>query len=172
MHRRWAIRGVQAAQAVVALVVTTWSLGARATPEFPQAVVQDLGLPGITVGAPQGCTLCHPTDAGGLSLKPFGQLLLQNGVKPYDPSSLKLALDQVELEEPQLVDDIRAGRDPSSDTTDVHRPEYGCSAATMGSHAPQPLAPTLLAVGALLVARGLRRRSASRLRRRLEAAWE
>jgi len=123
------------AAALAGLLVSAWPAPARATPDFPGAVVQDLGLPGITVDAPQGCTLCHTTDAGGTSLKEFGHLLQQDGLQPYDEPSLAQALAQVGQEEPQLIDDIRAGMDPSADaanTGSVHTPEYGCAVARVG----------------------------------------
>jgi hypothetical protein len=134
MRGRTAVHAMAAAFA--GLLVCVWPAAARATPDFPAAVVQDLGLPGITVDAPQGCTLCHTTDAGGTSLKEFGHLLQQDGLQPYDEPSLAQALAQVGQEEPQLIDDIRTGVDPSADaanTGNVHTPEYGCAVARLGA---------------------------------------
>ena len=115
--------------AVVLGLAITGTSKARATPDFPQAVVDDLGLPGITIDPPQGCKLCHPTDAGGTSLQPFGELLQQYGVQPYDEGSLKEALSEVQQNEPQLVADIEDGRDPNQDpeAANLHSPQYGCA---------------------------------------------
>jgi hypothetical protein len=109
----------------------TWGGTARATPDFPAVVVKALGLPGITVDPPQGCTLCHSTDSGGTSLRSFGTLLQQYGVQPYEESTVGPALAQVQQSDPQLIDDIKAGRDPNDDTgsANVHSPEYGCVAS-------------------------------------------
>jgi hypothetical protein len=141
--------------------IASWPAVTWATPEFPAAVVQDLGLPGITIDPPNGCTLCHATDAGGTSLKPFGQLLQQYGVTPYDVGSLQQALSEVEQNEPQLIDDIRAGHDPSSDArASVHSPEYGCG-VTGGAGRPRgrahprpPLEGRLFAVVATVLVAG------------------
>jgi hypothetical protein len=128
----------------------SWATRAFATPEFPDAVAKDLGLSSITVDPPQGCMLCHPTDAGGTSLRPFGKLLQQYGLVPYNESSLKQALLALEQNEPQLVDDIRAGRDPNEDprAAIVHAPAYGCAVVPLG-------VPAGLAPGALLLVLGL-----------------
>jgi hypothetical protein len=144
------------------LFVVTSTTGAAATPDFPAVVVQELGLPGITVDPPQGCTLCHATDAGGTSVKPFGQLLEQYGVKAYDEASLRQALSQLQVDEPALVEDIREGRDPSSDTTSVHSPAYGCGVGrrrTGGDGRPVFAAVATLGIAALR--RRRRPRSAS-----------
>jgi hypothetical protein len=172
------------AAAVAALVVCAWPGAARATPDFPAAVVQDLGLPGITIDAPQGCTLCHTTDAGGTSLKEFGHLLQQDGLQPYDEPSLAQALAQVGGEEPQLIDDIRAGIDPSADaasTGNVHTPEYGCGVARGGARARGaaaagaggadgrgggPATCAAMVLAAVVVRRRLRTSTARSLRRR------
>jgi MYXO-CTERM domain-containing protein len=123
---------------VTLVTVTLASASAFATPNFPSAVVRDLGLNGVTIDPPQGCTLCHPTDTGGTSLRPFGNLLQEYGVAPYDEPSLATALAQVTQNEPQLIDDIRNGVDPNGDikaATSVHTPENGCA---VGRGAPAP----------------------------------
>jgi hypothetical protein len=138
---------------VAALVVglaLSWAATCWATPDFPAVVVRALSLPGITFDPPQGCTLCHPTDAGGTSLSPFGALVRQDGASPYDETSLEQALTQIELDEPRLIDDIKAGRDPSADTSaaNVHSPEYGCGLGR--GPAPEPLVITGIVSAALL----------------------
>jgi hypothetical protein len=146
----------------------SWSGASSATPDFPQVVVQDLSLPGITIDPPQGCTLCHPTDAGGTSLSPFGTLVRQDGAAPYDENSLRMALAQIELDEPKLIDDIKAGRDPNTDSSAagvVHAPEYGCGLARSRSTSPFSIAA--VAASGLLVAvrRGRHRRRSRNVRR-------
>ena len=103
---------------------------ARATPDFPMVVQQELELTVITVDPPNGCTLCHTTDVGGSSLRAFGSLLQQYGAQPYDEGSLKQALGEAAQNEPQLIADIKAGKDPNDDSSagSAHTPEYGCVA--------------------------------------------
>jgi hypothetical protein len=143
----------------------TWASAAGATPDFPGVVVQTLGLTGITVGAPEGCTLCHTTNAGGPSLRAFGQLLFQDGTQPYNEGSLKTALAEVQLDEPALIADIKAGRDPNDDTSglsSVETPTYGCATTPARAHASELHAHVGLALVALAWARGSRRRRAGR----------
>jgi hypothetical protein len=148
---------------VAALIVglaLSWAATCSATPDFPAVVVRALSLPGITFDPPQGCTLCHPTDAGGTSLSTFGALVRQDGASPYNETSLEQALTQIELDEPRLIDDIKAGRDPSADTSaaNVHSPEYGCALGR--GPAPEPLAIAGIVSAALLGS--LTRRARSR----------
>jgi MYXO-CTERM domain-containing protein len=135
-----------------------WSRASAATPDFPQVVVQYLSLSAITVDPPQGCKLCHPTDSGGTSLSPFGSLVLQDGATPYNDSSLRAALALVQLDEPQLIEDIKAGRDPNTDANAggaVHAPQYGCGLAAGSRPAPLSIAAV---VSIALLAAGRRRR--------------
>jgi hypothetical protein len=152
VRRRWLPFGVQSI--VVALVITGTS-SARATPDFPHVVVEDLGLPGITVDPPMGCKLCHPTDGGGSSLQPFGQLLQQYGAQANDENSLRQALSRVEQNDPQLIADIEDGRDPNLDAGDVHTPQYGC--ALTGGRTAGSL-PSMAALVAILLLAAMRRR--------------
>ena len=110
---------------------------ARATPDFPMVVQKELELPAITVDPPNGCTLCHTTDVGGSSLRAFGSLMQQYGAQPYDEGSLKQALGAAAQNEPQLIADIKAGKDPNDDSSagSAHTPEYGCAAGGQGSAA-------------------------------------
>jgi hypothetical protein len=158
MPRRFVLHGL--ITLTLALLVSSWSGRALATPDFPGVVVQALSLPGITIDAPQGCTLCHTTDAGGTSLRPFGHLLQQYGVTPYDEGSLKQALAALEQEQPQLIDDIKQGRDPNDDSgaSTGHTPEYGCSLAGPRAGALSPLALAMAALGAVALLRRLVRR--------------
>jgi MYXO-CTERM domain-containing protein len=130
---------------------------AQATPDFPAAVAQDLALPSITIDAPNGCTLCHTTDAGGTALHPFGQLLQSYGVGPYDQNSLKLALEEIALQEPQLIADIKAGKDPNGDIS-ASSVQYGCSATSGPRDRASAAAFVLAAVALVLLERARRRR--------------
>ena len=139
---------------------------ASATPDFPAVVVKTLDLPGITIDPPQGCELCHATDAGGTSLRPFGTILLQYGTQPYQENTLEAALGQVAQNEPQLLADIKAGKDPNDDSssTVMPTPEYGCATAPARS-APEGWLPVFGALVALAVRRW-RVRTRPRLPRR------
>ena len=88
---------------------------AGATPEFPAVVEKTLDLSKIEIDPPQGCTLCHTTDAGGPSLRTFGLLVQQYGAQPYQDSTLVAALGEVQQKDPQLIADIKAGNDPNED---------------------------------------------------------
>jgi hypothetical protein len=148
-----------------ALVMTGGA--AQATPEFPEVVVRTLGLPGVTVDAPQGCTLCHTTDSGGTALRPFGVLVQDDGARPYEDATLEAALGQIGQDNPQLVEDIQAGRDPNDDTGSDARPtpRYGCSIARPVRGGWAPWAASLAVIAAML--RRLRTaRGAARRRRR------
>jgi hypothetical protein len=150
---------------LVAGSTLTWAATSSATPDFPAVVAQYLSLPSLAIDPPQGCKLCHPTDAGGTSLSPFGTLVLQDGAVPYDESSLRNALAQIELDDPQLIDDIKAGRDPNSDPNagNVHAPQYGCGLAQKAEPTPWVIAAAVaLALGASARRRaGLRHRQRS-----------
>ncbi len=148
-------------QALVIALSLVHASAARATPDFPAVVVRALELPGITIDPPQGCELCHTSDSGGTSLRPFGTVVQQYGAQPYQENTLEAALGQIAQNEPQLVADIKASKDPNTDTgpTNVHTPEYGCGASP--GRAELPGWPACLGV---IVAVGLRR---SRARRRL-----
>ncbi len=132
---------------------------ARATPEFPGVVEQTLGLSKIEIDPPQGCMLCHTTDSGGTSLRPFGLLLQQNGVQPYQDATLVAALDQVQKNEPQLIVDIKAGEDPNDDpgTSSTPTPEYGCTFSRGGRRPSAGALGVGCALALLLRARRRRR---------------
>ena len=141
---------------VLLAVSVTWGAPALATPEFPGIVEQTLGLTKIEIDPPQGCTLCHTTDSGGTSLRPFGLLLQQDGAQPYQDSTLEAALGAVAQGEPQLIEDIKAGVDPNDDPgiSSTPTPSYGCSASRAAP--TRSLALSLVAVAVTLV--GWRRR--------------
>jgi hypothetical protein len=158
---RWLARGGLFA------LCTTWSAAAGATPEFPGIVEQTLGLTTITIDPPQGCTLCHTSDAGGTSLRAFGTLLQQYGTQPYEDSTLEAALGEVAQNEPQLIDDIKAGRDPNDDpnVAPLPSPAYGCDLTV--ARRPRSSASPELIVIAVAVMFFLRTAREGRRRRRL-----
>ena len=144
--------------------LVTWTGAAQATPEFPAVVATALGLPSLPIDPPQGCTLCHTTDAGGTALRKFGALVQQYGAQPYQDDTLKGALAAVEEKDPELIADIKAGRDPNDDpgASSLPTPEYGCAAAPLGERlfAGWPAG----IVGAIVTIGASRRRSRRRLR--------
>ena len=103
-----------------------------ATPDFPGAIQQQLGL-----AAPPACTICHATDAGGAGtvVKPFGVYLRSRGLQPFDETSLHNALlaDIAEKHSSNSsgvsdIDALRAGEDPNAPGGDTGpTPAYGCS---------------------------------------------
>ncbi|HWE23371.1 MAG TPA: hypothetical protein VG496_05465 [Myxococcales bacterium] len=112
-----------------------------ATPNFPAAIRQNLGLQ----AAPQ-CTVCHATNAGGAGtvVKPFGVYLLSRGLRPFDESSLRNALlaDSGEHHSSNSsgipdIDALKAGEDPNDPVGaggNQLAPAYGCSSS--GSTTP------------------------------------
>ncbi|HEY2511511.1 MAG TPA: hypothetical protein VGI39_11670 [Polyangiaceae bacterium] len=146
--------------AVIAVPCALLSREARATPDFPSVVQQALELEAITIDPPNGCTLCHTSDAGGTSLRTFGSLMQQYGAQPYDEGSLKQALGELGQNEPQLIADIKAGKDPNEDSSagSAHTPEYGCAAGGQGDAGASEWWAPALALGAA-VAWGRRRRA-------------
>jgi len=82
------------------------SARARATAEFPQQIVTDLG---ITCSNPifdgNGCTICHTSNNGGLgtATKPFGIWTKQNGLTPFNDQKLKALLQQLQNEQPHTT---------------------------------------------------------------------
>jgi MYXO-CTERM domain-containing protein len=157
---------VLAAAAAAALACATFCASAEATPEFPGTIDSDLALT-KTVEAtfpPDGCLLCHTTESGGLNqFKPFGTLVHQYGASAYNPNSLKAALTAIQGTTPQLLDDLKAGRDPNLDDSagpTLPSPQYGCSVAS--SAAPVEVGPLGALAGAVLamLATARRRRRA------------
>jgi hypothetical protein len=162
-------RRVRSIVVVTAILAgATWSEAARATPEFPAIVVKTLGLSEITVDPPQGCTLCHSTDSGGTALRPFGTLVQQDGVQPYEDATLEQALAQIEQSQPALVADIRAGRDPNDDdsASAPPTPQYGCSVGRAGASGRSPAQTAFLPFAWVLLASLRSARARRRIGRR------
>ncbi len=125
--------------------VLALSGAARATPNFPPFIQQDLGL-----AAEPHCAICHSDgDTGGLGTvnTPFGKNMRQRGLVHFDTGALKSALDQMTADDVNSagdclddIDELKAGRDPNvpDDTCDGggmitpsagEGPSYGCGIA-------------------------------------------
>jgi hypothetical protein len=120
-----------------------------ATPDFPAAIAQDLGL-----STQPRCSICHATESGGAGtvVQPFGVYLRSRGLQPFDEASLHNALLAADGERHSSnqagipdIDALKAGEDPNAPQggggTSL-TPMYGC--ATSGS-------PTLVAALAIWV---------------------
>ena len=116
-------------------VVLGAPLAARATPDFPAAIAQDLKL-----SAPPPCTICHDTDQGGAGtvVKPFGQYMVSRGLVPFDESSLANALAAAAGEQHDSngdgisdIDALKQGLDPNGSAPGalLEGPTFGCDAS-------------------------------------------
>ena len=127
--------------ALFAAAVALWAAPAPASPSFPATVDAQLMLTKTVeeMFPPQGCTLCHLTNAGGQnSFRPFGALVHQYGASMENTNSLKAALVAVQGASPQLIKDIEAGKDPNDDSSQapLPTPQYGCSTTRGAGGAP------------------------------------
>jgi hypothetical protein len=80
---------------------------ARATAEFPQQMVSDLGIScSNPIWDGSGCTVCHDSNNGGLgtATKPFGVWTKQNGLTPFNDAKLAALLQQLQNESPHTTD--------------------------------------------------------------------
>jgi hypothetical protein len=158
------------------LAVALLGSGAHATPGFPGAVQDHLGLTCMP-----DCILCHRTTAGGGGAeldKAFAQTLRDDApaasrLYPYDPLSVPPALDWAE--ETGLdadgdgtpdIDELRDGVYPATDQRfcgegAVEGPTYGCGARIAPRGSIDGTAAGLAALVALALAR-LGRRSRRR----------
>ena len=114
-----------------------------ATPDFPGAIQRELDLP----AAPR-CTICHASDAGGAGTvtRPFGVYLRSRGLRPFDESSLHIALLAAAGERHSSsgtgvtdIDALKAGEDPNppqeSGAGDL-APAYGCASGGVSNLLP------------------------------------
>ena len=130
--------------AIPALAVAAaafWTASVAASPTFPATVDGQLMLTKTVeeMFPPQGCTLCHLTNAGGQnSFRPFGALVHQYGASMENVNSLKAALIAVEGASPQFIKDIEQGRDPNEDSSEppLPTPQYGCSVGGIDDATP------------------------------------
>jgi hypothetical protein len=121
------------------LVVAAWSTTVAASATFPPVVDQHLMLTGSATiekaaAPPDGCLLCHMSEAGGYGTNnAFGSLLREHGAVGMEPSTVGPALDAVEAIDPHAIDDIVMGINPNDDhttpTVALPQPSYGCAAA-------------------------------------------
>jgi hypothetical protein len=127
-------------RALVSLCFSAFALSvasrASATPNFPAAIQQDLGLS----SAPD-CTLCHNNELGGVGTvtTPFGKNMVERGLIAFSTSSLQTALDAMEAEHVVSaggclpdIEELKAGRNPNDpgDTADC---DGGTPIGTSGS---------------------------------------
>ncbi|HSQ65779.1 MAG TPA: hypothetical protein VLM85_21305 [Polyangiaceae bacterium] len=154
---------------VAAAAVTLAPRMALATPDFPAAMVTDLG---ITCGTPQ-CIVCHTNNSGGAGTvtQPFGRQMQSYGLVKYDQASLASALTQMTTNKIDSncdgtidTDELKACNDPNANTQcdggtsnlgDVVI--YGCNTTPSGSGSGAAAIAALL-VGGVLLGR-IRRRS-------------
>jgi len=107
---------------LIALALATVATRASATPNFPPAIEQDLGLSYMP-----DCSLCHTDgDQGGLGTvnTPFGVNMRARGLVAYDTTSLQTALDEMASEQVDSagdclddIDELKAGNDPNAPPT-------------------------------------------------------
>lgn len=110
-------------------------LVARATPNFPAAISQDLQL-----SVTPACTICHSSNEGGAGtvVKPFGKYLVSRGLAPFDESSLAGSLAAAQGEHHDTdgdgisdIDALKQGLDPNgspSGAPQIEDPSFGCKA--------------------------------------------
>jgi hypothetical protein len=160
---RHRVRGLGKVALVVLAPVLLWSAPAFASPSFPAAVDQALGLTGDAIvekhiDPPMGCLLCHVVESGGAGTNnAFGHEMLNAGAMQDVTATIAPALATIGESNPRAIDDIRSGTNPNDDPTaagDTPLPQYGC-----GSIAGAPNgAASGLAWGAPLVLAAARRR--------------
>lgn len=138
---------------------------ARATPDFPPALDQDLmlgtGWVETKVDPPDGCHLCHVNGSqGGTPLTSFGTIMQNNGAVPYEAEATAgAALAAIQSADPRAIADIEKGADPNTDPTALTRdpvPEYGCNSVSPGFPSGEG---GLVLLGALALTFRLARRS-------------
>jgi MYXO-CTERM domain-containing protein len=154
-------RALRATGAALGLLLCSSSAGA--SPEYPQVIRDQLGMP----CAPQ-CTLCHTSNPGrsGNVRQEFAGLL---GVaRAGEPGRVREKLLELQQEHPEVVDALLDGRDPNvagSEEGDICATDvrYGCGARVEPG---SPLAGPgwlLVLLAALGIGLRVRRRTASAL---------
>jgi hypothetical protein len=151
-----------------------WGSTAIASPSFPATVDADLDLPPTwvekTVAPPDGCLLCHNTEAGGLgNTNAFGTEMKRSGAAAEVTATLKGALAAIAASDPLAIADIKMGENPNKDAkwlegaTSVDPvPGYGCGSISPGD----PRGSGKVALLGLIVAATMGRRMAFRRRAR------
>lgn len=137
--------------------VLLWSAPASASPSFPAAVDQALGLTGDAIvekhiDPPMGCLLCHVVESGGAGTNnAFGHELLNAGAMQDVTATIAPALGKIGESNPRAIDDIRSGTNPNDDPAaagDTPVPQYGCGSI---AGAPNGATSGLAWLGAPLV---------------------
>jgi len=152
--RKWDWRTSRRSVAIFAAtlgVATFDSTDGSAHPGFPSRLQSDLALPNTPP-----CNTCHVDPNGGGPLRPFGSLLVStynlSSSEVENDASLDQALAGLRVGDPQLVEDLQAGRDPNGDASGNSRPVpmYGCAASPRTSSASE-FGPWVLGVLGFLV---------------------
>ncbi len=156
------------------VVMVSWSLSAYATPNFPEAIRNDLAL-----DYTPDCNLCHDGGHGGHGggeggvTTPFARSVRSYGLVPYNLRSLREALEGMVRDRVDSVgdgtpdtDDLIAGKDPNFATTsdstaafDKDVPDHGCaigSARQTTTWFLSSLLNTMLLASALVASRRIR----------------
>ncbi len=123
------------------LALASFARTARATPDFPGVIQQDVGS-----ADPPACTICHNTPLGGFGTvtTAFGVYMRSRGLVAGDEASLRSALAAARAEKHDSngdaisdIDALKGGKDPNAVVgTEGEPPEaYGCigRVATRGS---------------------------------------
>jgi hypothetical protein len=153
---------------VVLGALLSFSASARAAPDFPTLLAEQLSMP-----CPPPCTICHQDLAGGFStvVKPFGRAMMAAGLTPVDdtmaPALATLEKNKTDSDGDGIGDvlELSAGKDPngSADLCGL-TPRYGCGAHIASGATPDPASSlTAFFVASLLATRA--RRSSKRQRR-------
>jgi len=147
-----------------------WASPAMASPSFPATVDADLDLPTTwvekMVAPPDGCLLCHKTEAGGLgNTNAFGTEMKRSGATAEVTATVKGALASIAASDPLAIADIKMGENPNDDakwlagSTSVDPvPGYGCGSISPG----EPRGFGKLGIFGLIVAAMMARRARSR----------
>lgn len=141
-------------------LVAALAAPARATPNFPPAIQQHLGL-----SAPPPCAICHQDGKTGTGTvtTPFGVSMRSHGLVPNDTSTLTKALDALEAEKVDSdgdgtpdIEELQAGSDPNTaGGGSINGPPvaYGCGASAR--IAPEGPLDAVAAFGSALAVLGL-----------------
>lgn len=138
--RAWALA------AAVGLASLSWLRPAHASPDYPGALSQHLGISWVP-----DCTVCHTNDSGGKGTvtRPFGLSMMAHGLVSASEPALFAALDAMSADGTDSVcdgtpdiADLKAGRDPNVRDSDggsaadcvqtLLTPRYGCGAHVAG----------------------------------------
>jgi MYXO-CTERM domain-containing protein len=158
---------------VGASLVALWPSAAHARPEYPGALQEAADMVCVPT-----CLMCHTTSPGTITTfaqRPVGNLLLNYGLKPGEPDTMKGAWDNLVAHQndatcafgtvtcPTVVQLVPQGIEPMTKQI-VCGPTYGCGATVAerpvitGDNDPMPAIGGALAAIAGLFAMRRRRR--------------